>query len=82
MSTDNIHVRYQQLAEELRTALSTMTLSDKVYNIRDEIKGLQELCPHNNGSFDFSATDNCPYCGKKFPKVIPDPDRVRGIKTY
>ena len=43
-----------------------MEYTDRVILIRDAIKDLQKLCNHNNGSFDFSNTDECPYCGKKF----------------
>lgn len=68
MNENDIHARYQKLSEELRSALSTMERSDRVFVIRDEIKELQNMCPHNNGSYDFSSQDQCPYCGKKFGK--------------
>ena len=66
MDINKIKSEYQSLNNELRTALSKMERSDKVMIIRDAIKDLQQLCPHNNGSFDFSDTEECPYCGKKF----------------
>ena len=43
-----------------------MERTDKIFNIRHEIKELQQLCPHNNGNYDFSTEVECPYCGKKF----------------
>jgi len=68
MNENEIHARYQELSEELRDALSTMEYKDRIFVIRDEIKELQSMCPHNNGNYDFSDQDQCPYCGKKFRK--------------
>lgn len=68
MDINNIKNRYQELNNELKQALSRMERSDRVILIRDAIKDLQKLCTHNNGSFDFSDTNECPYCGKKFRK--------------
>jgi len=52
----------------LNDALSHMELSDRIFIIRDEIKELQNICPHDNGSYNFSDQESCPYCGKKFRK--------------
>ena len=68
MDITNIKVQYETLNGELKQALARMERSDRVFMIRDAIKDLQKLCPHNNGSFDFSDTNECPYCGKKFGK--------------
>ena len=65
MDIDNIKVKYETLNKELKDAVSRMERTDRVFIIRDAIKDLQALCPHNNGSFDFSDTEYCPYCGKK-----------------
>jgi len=66
MGIDNIKEQYHELSKELKKALSTMQRTDRVFAIRDEIKELQNMCPHNNGNYDFSDTDECPYCGKRF----------------
>ena len=68
MDIEAIHVQYETLNKDLKKALMTMERSDRVFVIRDAIKDLQKLCPHNNGSYDFSDTTECPYCGKKFRK--------------
>lgn len=68
MTNNEVKSRYQELSLELKDALSRMEYSDRVFLIRDEIKKLQNICPHNNGSYDFSEQENCPYCGKKFRK--------------
>ena len=68
MDINNIKVKYDTLYQELKKALSHMERTDRIFIIRDAIKDLQQLCPHNNGSFDFSDTEECPYCGKKFRK--------------
>ena len=66
MDITNIKVKYEALNQELRHALARMEKTDRVFVIRDAIKDLQQLCPHNNGNYDFSDTEECPYCGKKF----------------
>jgi len=66
MIIDNIKEQYNQLSLQLRKALSTMERSDDVSTIREKIKNLQEICPHSDGTFDYSNQDVCPYCGRKF----------------
>ena len=66
MEVIDIKKRYNELSDELKQALSRMERSDRVITIRDEIKALQKLCPHNMGHYDFSQSNECPYCGKKF----------------
>lgn len=66
MDINNIKVKYENLNHELKQALSRMEKTDRVLVIRDAIKDLQAICPHNNGNFDFSDTESCPYCGKRF----------------
>ena len=58
--------KYDSLNKELRQALSRMERTDRDLIIREAIADLETICPHNNGSFDFSNNDECPYCGKKF----------------
>jgi hypothetical protein len=66
MDINTIKVKYETLNGELKQALARMEKTDRVFIIRDAIKNLQHLCPHNNGHYDFSDTEECPYCGKKF----------------
>ena len=66
MDINNVKSKYQELNKELKQALSKMERTDKIILIREALDNLQSACPHNNGSFDFSTTDECPYCGKKF----------------
>ena len=68
MDMNNIKVRYESLNKELKQAVACMERTDRVFIIRDAIKDLQTLCPHNNGNYDFSTSEECPYCGKKFGK--------------
>ena len=68
MDINEIKTTYTNLTLELKEALSKMQLTDRVITIRDAIKDLQNMCPHDNGSFDFSTTTDCPYCGKHFRK--------------
>ena len=69
MDANEIRQKYNELNSELKVAVSHMEYTDRVILIRDAIKDLQRLCNHNNGSFDFTNTDECPYCGKKFRGV-------------
>ena len=66
MDIENIKAKYNKLNAELKEAVARMERTDRVFIIRDAIKELQALCPHGNGTFDFSDADKCPYCGKKF----------------
>ena len=66
MDINEIKVKYENLNQELRQALARMELTDRIFAIRSSIKDLQQLCPHSNGNYDFSDTDECPYCGKHF----------------
>ena len=66
METTEVKKKYTELSAELKKELSKMQRTDRVFAIRDEIKALQNICPHNNGNYDFSDTDECPYCGKRF----------------
>ena len=68
MDINNIKVQYETLNKELKSAVSRMERTDRVFIIRDAIKDLQQLCPHDNGNYDFSTTEECPYCGKRFGK--------------
>ena len=51
MDITNIKVKYESLNQELKQALSRMERTDRVFIIRDAIKDLQKLCPHNNGNY-------------------------------
>lgn len=66
MEVIEVKRRYAELSAELKEELSKMQRSDRVFTIRDEIKALQALCTHNIGNYDFSQSNECPYCGKKF----------------
>jgi len=66
MDIEAIRSEYNNLNAKLKKAVSTMELTDRVITIRDAIRDLQKLCPHNNGQYDFSHEDECPYCGKRF----------------
>ena len=68
MDINNIKIKYDTLNKELKQALAHMELTDRVFVIKDAIKDLQQLCPHNNGHYDFSNEEECPYCGKHFGK--------------
>lgn len=66
MSINEIQKQYNDLNYQLQMALSTMEKKDTIKIIRNEIKNLQNICPHKlNDSYDFTEAIECPYCGKK-----------------
>lgn len=57
---NEIAARYATLDRRLKAALSTMDKKDDIFQIRQEIKQIQQMCAHskmNNGY--------CPLCGYK-----------------
>lgn len=66
MDINSIKTECESLNKELKIALSKMERSNRVFVIRQAISDLQKLCPHNNGHYDFSTAEQCPYCGKHF----------------
>ena len=66
MTTKMIQVKHKLLEEKLAAALSTMELSNAVKEIREEIKELQDECPHTNDDGSFAlVNERCCFCGKK-----------------
>lgn len=67
MDIKEIQNKYESLNNTLKHALSTMEKKESVIVIKKQIEELQGLCPHRiNDSYDFTHSDHCPYCGKKF----------------
>ena len=66
MDINSSKQEYEALNSELKQVVARMERTDREFAIRDALKDLQNLCPHNNGNYDFSDTDACPYCGKHF----------------
>ncbi len=67
MNIDEIINRKNSLNEQLIQALSSMSLSNRVKEIRAEIKANQENCPHVSNKYNWTITQDgfCPYCGIK-----------------
>ena len=66
MNINEVKAKYDALNADLKIALSTMQRTDQVFVIREAIKSLQNMCPHNNGTTDFTQNGSCPYCGQHF----------------
>ena len=81
MELNTIKIEYEKLNKELKQVVSRMERTDRVFAIRDAINDLQNMCPHNNGYYDFSNVDSCPYCGKVFKQPKND-DWICGLKVY
>ena len=60
-----IHAK-EMLDAELRHALSTMEKKDTILKIRMRMMELQNNCPHFSAKYNWTHTDHCPYCGKKY----------------
>ena len=69
MNIETIISTRERLACDLKVALSTMEMSDKVKEIRRQIEENQNACPHFSDKFQWTWVDgHCPYCGKKVNK--------------
>ena len=66
MTIEEIMEKKRVLDMELQIALSTMERKDTLPLIKQRIEENQQMCPHNNGTYDFSSANGCPYCGKRF----------------
>ena len=52
----------KELDNRLKKALSSMEKKEDLYQIKEEIKQFQKVCPHNE---NFTINKYCPWCGKK-----------------
>lgn len=67
MDINEIQARFNNLNRDLKKALATMEKKETVFVIKQQIKELQEICPHKiNDLYDFSNDAECPYCGRRF----------------
>lgn len=67
MTLYDIITKKSELDHKLKMALSTMTRTDAIKEIYNEIAENQANCPHQ-GDTNYQFTwvdDTCPYCGKK-----------------
>ena len=64
MTGKDILIRYKELQNKLTFCLSTMEKKDDIKKIREELKELQQKCPHHDPELNFSLdTGKCPNCG-------------------
>lgn len=69
MNIDDIIAKRNTLNRELRIALSTMERSNKINEIKAEIRDNQAHCPHISSKYNWSTVDGeCPYCGYIFDR--------------
>lgn len=59
MDKDMIKSIRCELERQMKFALAKMNFNQDVYTLREKIKDLQAICPHD----EKSAV--CPYCGKE-----------------
>lgn len=65
MTMDEIILKHENLNQRLKIAAANMVLNEDVKNIFNELKELQEQCPHFSAKHNFVMVDSkCPYCGK------------------
>ena len=66
MKMDKIIQRHREIEQELHKALSTMEKKDTIIQLREELKNLQNECPHFSNKYNWEAKEDiCPYCGKQ-----------------
>lgn len=65
MTMDQIIQKHMELSHELTIALSTMERKSVIYELRKELREIQNICPHFSHEHNFAMVDgHCPYCGK------------------
>ena len=65
MTIEEIISKKEILNEQLTKALSTMSLSSDIKEIRKAIKENQDNCPHISQQFNNALINGCcPFCGK------------------
>jgi Zn finger protein HypA/HybF involved in hydrogenase expression len=70
---DQIIQKHEELSHKLNIALSTMERKSVIYELRKELRELQNICPHFSAEHNFAIIDGyCPYCGKKLEEVRND----------
>ena len=53
--------------------ISTMERKSVIYELRKELRELQNICPHFSAEHNFAMVEGyCPYCGKKLEEVRND----------
>ena len=73
MNMDQIIQKYGELSHRLNIALSTMERKSVIYELRKELRELQNICPHFSAEHNFAMVEgHCPYCGKKLEEVRND----------
>ena len=66
MNIETIIRTKDKLNAELMEALSKMTLSSRVSEIKQEIQNNQNACPHVSDKYsNILIEGKCPFCGKK-----------------
>ena len=67
MNINEIIQTREQLNNKLRSALSTMERSNKIFEIKKEMIENQKRCPHFDHNYNWAIVDDtCPYCGFHF----------------
>lgn len=73
MNMDQIIQKHGELSHRLNIALSTMERKSVIYELRKELRELQNICPHFSAEHNFAMVEGyCPYCGKKLEEVRND----------
>ena len=73
MNMDQIIQKHTELSYKLNFALSTMERKDTIYELRKQLRELQNICPHFSAEHNFALVEgHCPYCGKKLEEVRND----------
>ena len=66
MTVEEISLQYKNLTEELIKALSKMEYTDDIRIVRQKMRKLQEICPHESEFFHIDKNNRvCPYCKKE-----------------
>lgn len=70
MNMEDIISRHNELERRLHIALATMERKSTIYEIKKEMREIQNVCPHFSNEYNYAMVDGyCPYCGKKLEEA-------------
>ena len=54
------------LCYNIKVAAATMERKDELFELRQQLKEIQNSCPHVNQEYNWAVVnDTCPYCKKR-----------------
>lgn len=66
MTIKEIIDKTDKLCYNIKVAAATMDRKDELFELRQQLKGIQNNCPHVSQEYNWAiVNDTCPYCKKR-----------------